>query len=55
MGVQQVKAFCAARQQGVKALDIVAADAKYGNVGFLQPLRGQRCAVLTCLRRDRVL
>lgn len=55
VGVQQVKAFCAARQQGVNALDIVAADVRYGNVGFLQPLQRERCAVLTRLRRDRVL
>jgi hypothetical protein len=47
--------LCAARQACELVLDIVTADAKYGNHKFLRPLRGQRCGIVVAMRRDRVL
>jgi hypothetical protein len=37
VGVQQIKALCKARKGYGEGLDIVAADAKYGNARFLRP------------------
>ncbi len=39
----------------LEALDIIAADGKYGNSGFLRSVKGLRCAILARLRCDRVL
>jgi len=55
LGVAQVERLNEARQSYVDALDIIAADAKYGNHKFFRPLRGQRCGLVAALRRDRVL
>jgi hypothetical protein len=55
MGVSQIKALSENRADLEDVLDIVAADAKYGNAKFLRPLQGQNCAVVTKLRQDRVL
>jgi hypothetical protein len=55
VGVEQVQRLSEARQGDDQVLDIVTADAKYGNHKFLRPLRGQRCGVVVAMRRDRVL
>ena len=55
LGIEQVKRLNQARQSLVEALDIIVADAKYGNHKFFQPLRGQRCGVVAAMRCDRVL
>jgi len=55
LGAEQIKHLAKARQACSKALDIVAADAKYGNSGFLRSVRSERCGVVVRLRRDRVL
>jgi hypothetical protein len=54
-GVEQVEQLCQARRDCLAALDIVAADQKYGNHKFFGPLKGQRCGVVVVLRPDRVL
>ena len=55
VGIEQIRQLNEARQNYVQVLDIVVADAKYGNHKFLRPLRGQRCGIVAALRRDRVL
>jgi hypothetical protein len=55
LGVEQVKRLNEARQSLVEVLDIIVADAKYGNHKFFQPLQGQRCGVVAAMRCDRVL
>jgi hypothetical protein len=56
MGVEQVKRLCQYRKdEKSEALDIVAADGKYGNHRFLGPLKDEPCGALVRLRRDRVL
>jgi hypothetical protein len=55
LGAEQIKDLAEARQACHTALDIVAADAKYGNSGFLRSVRDERCGVVVRLRRDRVL
>jgi hypothetical protein len=55
VGVQQVKRLGQARQSFPEVLDIVAADAKYGNHKFFRPLKGQRCGLIAAMRSDRVL
>ena len=55
IGAEQVKALAEARTACLEALDIVAADGKYGNAGFFRPLQGQRCGLVVRLRKDRVL
>jgi hypothetical protein len=55
LGVAQVKRLNQARQSYVEVLDIIVADAKYGNHKFFQPLQGQRCGVVAAMRCDRVL
>lgn len=55
VGVQQVQALSETRRGYTEGLDIVAADAKYGNAGFLRPLQGQSCGIVVRLRQDRVL
>ena len=44
-----------ARRHCTQALDIIAADGKYGQASFLRALKGQRCGMVVRLRRDRVL
>jgi hypothetical protein len=39
----------------MEALDIIAADGKYGNAGFLRSVKGLRCGIVARLRCDRVL
>jgi hypothetical protein len=55
VGVEQVQRLNEARQGHEQVLDIVTADAKYGNHKFLGSLRGQRCGLVVAMRRDRVL
>jgi len=55
VGVEQVKALCKARKAYTEVLDIIAGDNKYGNAGFLRPLKDKRCGVTVRLRCDRVL
>ena len=54
-GVEQVKKMCQVRRFHDHGLDIVAADAKYGNHHFLDALKGQPCGIVVRLRKDRVL
>jgi hypothetical protein len=55
MGAQQIKAFNRSRAEQTAVLDIVAADAFYGNANFLRFLQGERSGTVVRLRRDRVL
>jgi hypothetical protein len=56
VGVEQVKRLCRCRQDGrSQALDIIAADAKYGNHRFLGPLKDEPCGKVVRMRCDRVL
>lgn len=55
VGAEQIKALAQARATYVEALDIVAADGKYGNVGFLRLVNGLRSGIVARLRCDRVL
>ena len=55
MGAQQIKAFNRSRAEQIAVLDIVAADAFYGNANFLRFLQGERSGTVVRLRRDRVL
>ena len=55
VGVEQVMALSEARKDYQDVLDIVAADGKYGNAGFLRPLQDQHCGLVVRLRKDRVL
>jgi hypothetical protein len=55
VGAEQIKALAQARADFLEALDIIAADGKYGNAGFLRRVKGLRCGTLARLRCDRVL
>jgi hypothetical protein len=55
VGAEQIQALAQARADFRDALDIVAADGKYGNAGFLRSVKGLRCGILARLRCDRVL
>jgi hypothetical protein len=55
VGAEQIKALANARIACLEALDIIAADGKYGNAGFLRSVKGLRCGILARLRCDRVL
>jgi hypothetical protein len=55
VGAEQIQALALARADFLEALDIVAADGKYGNAGFLRRVKGLRCGILARLRCDRVL
>ncbi len=55
VGVEQVKRLCRARGAREHGVDIVAADAKYGNHPFLEALKDQPCGIVVRLRKDRVL
>lgn len=54
-GAEQIQALAKARSACLEALDIIAADGKYGNAGFLRSVKGLRCGIVARLRRDRVL
>jgi len=55
VGADQIHALAEARTTVLEALDIIAADGKYGNAGFLRSVKGLRCGILARLRCDRVL
>jgi hypothetical protein len=55
IGAEQIQSLAQARADFQDAVDIVAADGKYGNVGFLRRVKGLRCGVVARLRCDRVL
>ena len=55
MGVEQVKRLCQTRGPRDDGLDIVVADAKYGNHHFMEALKDQPCGKVVRLRKDRVL
>lgn len=55
IGVEQVKRLCHTRRARHQGLDIVAADAKYGNHRFMEALQDQPCGKVVRLRKDRVL
>jgi hypothetical protein len=55
VGVEQVKRLCQVRRSRDRGLDIVSADAKYGNHHFLDALKDQPCGTVVRLRKDRVL
>ena len=54
MGAEQIKALAEARKDCLEALDINAADGKYGNAGFLRSVKGLRIGIVARLRCDRV-
>jgi len=54
VGVAQIQALAKARTGCSEALDIVAADGKYGNGRFLSRVSGLRVGIVTRLRSDRV-
>jgi hypothetical protein len=55
VGAEQIQLLAQAREDFLEALDIIAADGKYGNAGFLRRVKGLRCGILARLRCDRVL
>jgi hypothetical protein len=55
VGAEQIQALALARADFMEALDIIAADGKYDNAGFLRRVKGLRCGILARLRCDRVL
>jgi hypothetical protein len=55
VGAEQIQALVKARVACLEALDLVVADGKYGNAGFLRSVKGLRCGVVARLRCDRVL
>ena len=55
VGVEQIQALAEARQACLGALDIVAADGKYGNGRFLSRVSGLRVGIVARLCSDRVL
>jgi hypothetical protein len=55
VGAEQVRALAEARANCQFALDIVPADGKYGNAGFLERVKGLPVGIVARLRRDRVL
>jgi hypothetical protein len=55
MGIKQIQELSEQRADLEDVLDIVSADAKYGNAGFLRPLQGQHCGIVVRMRKDRVL
>jgi len=55
VGAEQIQALAQARIAYLEVLDIIAADGKYGNAGFLRSVKGLRCGILARLRADRVL
>jgi hypothetical protein len=55
LGAEQIQALAEARCDCLEALDVVVADGKYGNAGFLRQVKGLRSGTITRLRADRVL
>lgn len=55
VGIEQIQVLTEARQAYREALDIVAADGKYGNVRFLSGVSGLRVGIVARLRSDRTL
>ena len=55
IGIEQVSRLCRARGSREQGLDIVSADAKYGNHHFLDALKDETCGIVVRLRKDRVL
>jgi hypothetical protein len=55
LGAEQVQSLAEARSSCEAALDIVVADGKYGNAGFLRSVKGLRSGSVVRLRCDRVL
>ena len=55
VGAEQIQALAEARSDCWEALDMVVADGKYGNAGFLRQVKGLRSGILARLRCDRVL
>jgi hypothetical protein len=55
VGAEQIKALAKARAGYLEALDIIAADGKYGHAGFLRSVKGLRSGTVVRLRCDRVL
>jgi hypothetical protein len=55
IGAEQVRTLAETRANCLEALDIVAADGKYGNAGFLRSVKGLRSGTVVRLRCDRVL
>jgi hypothetical protein len=55
VGAEQGGVLAEARADCQSALDIVPADGKYGNAGFLERVNGLRLGIVARLRRDRVL
>jgi len=47
VGAEQIKDLAQARAAFLEALDIIAADGKYGNAGFLRSVKGLRCGILS--------
>lgn len=54
-GVRQVKRFCRRRKGRRSGLDVIVADAAYGNHRFLRPLKHEPVGIVVRLRKDRVL
>jgi hypothetical protein len=55
LGAEQIQALAEARSDCREALDVVVADGKYGNAGFLRQVKGLRSGTVARLRCDRVL
>jgi hypothetical protein len=55
IGAEQIRSLSEIRAVCPQALDIVAADGKYGNSGFLRAVQGLRSGIVARLRSDRVL
>lgn len=55
VGAEQIRTLANSRAACIETLDIVAADGKYGNAGFLRSVKGLRCGIVARLRCDRVL
>jgi hypothetical protein len=55
VGAEQIQFLAQVRATCLEALDMVAADGKYGNAGFLRSVKGLRCGIVARLRCDRVL
>ena len=55
VGADQITSLSETRAACLEALDIVAADGKYGHSGFLRAVQGLRNGIVVRLRSDRVL
>jgi hypothetical protein len=50
VSAEQIRALANARSACLEALDIIAADGKYGHADFLRSVKGLRCGILARLR-----